>query len=228
MNYSDFGPFGPVAGYGTAIISVAIFINFTWFGRYRTWLSDSAKLDFEIPRIATLITGVGIVALFLLTTPYTLYWVLGISLVLCVITVMSWTKYRSLVSQHSYKVVRALEGNHYDEVKVLGGDELTPNANLLKNSGQQTNEQDMLEGLEYRLDLVWTRKSLDKIARRVSLSFVSMMVSGTLVLSSLGFIVQVKLTGKPATSVISTDDAPALPKLEVDKLPSDASGFNDK
>jgi hypothetical protein len=72
--------------------------------------------------------------------------------------------------------------------------------------------QELFAGSAYDSDLLWTRGSRELSKGLILFAFFLLVMGANLTLITAGFMVQVKLTGKPASAVISKTDAPGLEK----------------
>lgn len=211
MIAADYGPFGPVVGYGGAIMATGAAIFALWGGRMKKWRPPDENLQGGAQAIVLLLCGVGMVLMWYFATPANLRWLIIAMGALLVLTVLCFLRYSGLLGLYRYvKRVVTSPTTTLDDY-LLGGRELLPEAEA-KRKKLKIDTQALLEGAAYKPDLLWSRESRQWVKNRVLTFFILTLVLGTAALTAASFATQVLLTQKAAASVIRTDEAPGLQK----------------
>lgn len=206
---SEYGPFAPVVGYAGAIMATGTALFTLWGGRMRKWRPPDEDLPGTGQAVAMLLCGVGMVLQWYCATPEAVGWFLVAVGVLAAACVASLMRYGGLISTHVY-VKRVAVGRHStQDVRILGGRRLLPDAEK-KRRDLGIDIQTLLEGAAYNPDLLWSRASRNWVKVRVLLFFILTLVLGTSALTGASFATQVLLTKKAAASVIRSSTAPGL------------------
>ena len=90
---------------------------------------------------------------------------------------------------------------HYPEPKteanrVLGGDELTPEAEAIRAKRKNRSIEDLLIDAHGQKDLVWTRPSQARIAVRSTLGYIALIAAGACAIAAVSMLVAIAI-GKP-------------------------------
>lgn len=209
MNPADYGPFGPVVGYGGAIMATGAALFALWGGRMEKWRPPDEDLPGGAQAVVLLLCGVGMVIQWYFATPDVIQWLLAAVAILAVITVLCFLRYNGLLGTYVYVKQVVTSPTSTVPVRILGGRTLRPNAEeKLIEEGIDT--QALFEGAAYNPDLLWTRESRQWVKQRVVSFFILTLVLGTATLTGASFATQVLLTKKAAASVIRNADAPGL------------------
>lgn len=206
---ADPGPFGPVVGYVGAIAAATAAIGVTWRGKLKDWKPPEEDLPNTAQKVVLLLACIGMVTVWFYIEPANADRFLIISIGAGLVALFGFIFYLQALKNHSYHKVVAIDAAKTATVKILGGDELLKEAEKAMR-GKNLTVQDYLEGVAYDPDRVWTRASRAKVTTIVVSLFILVLLTGTLAMSTLGFVVQVKLTGKPAAAVINREHAPGL------------------
>ncbi len=209
MNPSDYGPFGPVVGYGGAIMATGAALFALWGGKMEKWRPPDEDLPGGAQSVVLLLCGVGMVLQWYFATPATIQWFLATVAILAVATVLCFLRYSGLLGTYVYVKQVATSPTSTAPVRILGGRALKPSAEK-KLSEEGIDTQALFEGAAYNPDLLWTRESRQWVKQRVVSFFILTLVLGTAALTGASFATQVLLTKKAAASVIRNADAPGL------------------
>jgi hypothetical protein len=202
------GPFAPVVGYVGAILSAVFLIWRLWAHRLVAWRSPEEDLPNTAPKIVAVLCAVGIVAIWLYAEPATLSSLVVIAVVFGAALVITFMAYAFLTGALTYTVERAHRASETHPEKIVGGPRLRRDAKMAKATHKVNTVQELLRGATYDPDKLWSRISRGMAKTLLLLLFLAVMVSGTLCISSTGFAIQVRLTGKPAAAVTNADQAP--------------------
>lgn len=209
MNPSDYGPFGPVVGYGGAIMATGAALFALWGGKMEKWRPPDEDLPGGAQAVVLLLCGVGMVVQWYFATPDSIPWFLAAVAILAIATVFSFLRYSGLLGTYVYVKQVVTSPTSTAPVRILGGRALKPSAEE-KLSEEGVDTQALFEGAAYNPDLLWTRESRQWVKQRVVSIFILTLVLGTAALTGASFATQVLLTKKAAASVIRSADAPGL------------------
>lgn len=215
MNEFDPGPFAPLVGYVGAIIAAVFLIGSIWRGSLAAWQSPEENLPGTASKIVGVACGIGIVVLWVYATPSTLPSVVRLAVVFGVLLIIFFLVYSFFIGALTYQKKIAINNSHTNTEEIVGGLWLLKEA---KESQKEHNvtTQTLLAGATYEPDKLWSRASRNTAKTLLVLLFLGIMISGTLGISSAGFAVQVRLTEKPAASVITTDQAPGIEPEDIE------------
>lgn len=211
------GPFAPLVGYVGAIIATVYLIGIIWRGRrLGLWQSPEEDLPRTAQNIVGVICGIGIVGLWLYATPNTLQKVFWLAIVFGVALLIAYVLYAFLIGVLTYDGEKANDDRRTTHPKkIIGGIWLKKEAKRAMKEHRVRTIQNLLRGAAYDPDELWDRTSRGIAKTILLLLFLTIMVSGTLGISSAGFAVQVRLTDKPAAAVILPEEAPgSQPEIE--------------
>jgi len=209
MFASDFGPFGPVVGYGSAIMATGAALFALWAGRMKKWRPPDEDLPGGARSIVLLLCGVGMVLQWYFAAPGNLRWFIVTIPVLLILTVICFLRYSGLLGVYRYvKKVVTSESSTRDDY-VLGGRDLLPEAEAARKKAK-IDVQTLFEGSGQNPDRLWSRESRQWVKTRVLTFFILTLVLGTSALTAGSFAVQVLLTQRAAASVIRSDESPGL------------------
>ena len=206
----DFGPFIPMVGFATALAAAAYAIVKLLWWNDTVWQMPLNIIPAAIKGIITGLLSVGLATLWYFATPesMTLYIIMAVSfMIVCVITFVFFYSY---VRENTYEKEVAVNNKDVKIEKIVGGSQLTETGKNAIKKAKSEDIQTIFKGLLYNEDLLWVRKSVEKVKRKIMFSYLSIITLGFLGLTTAALIVQVKLTNKPATSVISKDNSPGL------------------
>lgn len=212
MNELDPGPFAPLVGYVSAILATAFLLRKYWLGKSQAWHSPDEDLPGTIQKIFGVLCGIGIVGLWLYSNPNTLTSVFKLAIIFVILLIFSFIIYHFLIVSLTYKKEIVIGGSNITIIKIIGGLWLKKEAKDAKKKHCVSTTQELFEGSLYDEDKLWSRNSRGTAKILLIILYLGIMISGTLAISSAGFIVQVHLTKKPAASVITADEAPGIDK----------------
>ncbi len=204
---TSYSPFGVVVGYGAAIIAAVTALSVTWQGRLEKWKPPEEDLPNAAQKIVLLLCGVGMVSIWYVAEPKTVPTLIVFSAIMGIVCLSSFLSYSWLIGKYSFsRPVKSRNGKGVI-CKILGGTTLLPSAaRRLNRTKGSSSIQEILEASNWNPDKVWSRDSRQWVKFKVVVLFVLILFSGTLVLTTLGFITQVRLTGKPAAAIVRTTD----------------------
>lgn len=203
------GPFAPFVGYLSALIA-AVYAIWTLIWKKKVWKTPQDILPSTIRGLIAVILGIGIVFFWLTTVPETINNTMKLSFILIGIAVVSFILYYAFIRSYSYDKLLAKENNQTDTVTILGGLWLTKEAKKTLLKKKITDIQELFKGSAYNIDLLWSRLSQETLKTLIVIFYLLIVVGGTLGLSATGFVVQVKLTNKPAFETTSKVNSPGL------------------
>jgi hypothetical protein len=206
----DPGPFAPVVGYAGAILAAAFLLQRVWAVRVADWQSPDENLPGTAARVVALLSGMGMVALWLYAAPNVLWQTVTLGIACAVLLCVAYILYYFLNGTLIYTVERADGESASKKKKIVGGLWLTGTAKEAKRKHHVTTTQDLLQGAAYDPDKLWSRTSRGMAKVFLLVLFLTVMVSGTLAITSAGFATQVHLTGKSAASIIKRAESPGL------------------
>lgn len=135
LSASDYGPFGPVVGYGGAIIATGGAIFALWGGRMKKWRPPDEDLPGGAQAIVLLLCGVGMVLQWYLATPSVLKWFIASIPLLLMLCVVCFVRYSDLLGTYRYVKIVATSATSTREVPILGG---VTCARRLRQNGKNT------------------------------------------------------------------------------------------
>jgi hypothetical protein len=206
----DLGPFVPVVGYAVALATAVYFIIKLLWQSETVWQMPLNIIPKAIRGVITAMLSVCLAGLWYFAKPttMTLYIVLAASfMIICSIIFVFFYSY---VRENTYEKKVAISESEVKIEKIVGGKELTQVGEKAKKKAKSEDYQTILEGLLYNVDLLWVRKSVEEVKRKIMFSYLAIITLAFLGITSAALIVQVKLTDKPASSVISNNNAPGL------------------
>lgn len=210
---TDYGPFGPVVGYGAAIIAAVSALSLTWQGRLAKWKPPEEDLPNVAQKVVLMLCGVGMVVVWYFAEPKTVPILLFVGVALGLVCFGSFLIYSGMIGRYSFVKQVAVSPKKTPDVKILGGRDLLPSAVQTMKKNGITSVQDLFEGAAYDPDKLWSRESRQWVKTRIVALFVVVLFSGTLALTAIGFVTQVALTGKPVATIIRTSDAPVRQEI---------------
>ncbi len=207
---SKFGPFAPMVGYSGAVMASGGALFVLWAGRMKTWRPPSEALPGAAGNLVLLLCGIFMVVEYYFAEPSHVKSLVAATGLTALCAVIFFLRYSSLISTWGY--TKPLPDRHggVQETVVLGGRFLRPDVQQKLRDG--VDEQALLEGAAYNVNLLWDRANLQWVRTRVLFFFISTMVLGTSALTLAGFTTQVILTNRSASSVIHANEAPGLSK----------------
>jgi hypothetical protein len=195
------GPFGPVVGYGLALINVAFLLRTMATGSVSVWRAPADIGATGLVRVASIMNVVAIVILWLFAAPERIKPMAAIAAACAVGFLLAFLTYRQLIVAWT---VSDAHGKDY-----LGGTRLTKQAQKhADHPDNPVSTQALFAGAQYHPELVWTPSSLAWTRTIVTSLLLSLLTTATIALSSAGFLAQVTLTNKRAAAVIDVNDAP--------------------
>jgi hypothetical protein len=208
---ADYGPFAPVVGYAGAIVATGAALLFLFAGKLEKWRPPDEDLPGGAQAFVVLFCSVGMVIIWYCADPDSMVWLVVATAALAIAGAVCFLRYNRLLGINIYTKRVAVSNNATRDVRILGGRKLLPEAETkLKQEGIDI--QTLFEGAAYNPDLLWSRSERQWVKQRVLAFFILAVVLGTSALTAASFATQVRLTKKPAASVIRTTDAPGLQK----------------
>lgn len=209
LSLSDFGPFGPVVGYGSAIAAAAGALAFLWAGKLEKWRPPEEDLPGAGKSVVLLFCAVGMVTQWYLARPETAPWILGVSIAFAMLCMVCFVMYSGDLGTYVYTMLVATSASTTKSRRILGGVELLPAAAEIQRAEGLTIQQ-LLEGADFDPDRLWSRESRRRVKTRVLLLFLFTLIVGTWSLTGISFATQVLITHQPAAGVITANQAPGL------------------
>lgn len=207
----NFGPFAPVVGYvGAALAAVYGIWALIW--KKKVWQTPQDILPSTIRGILGIVLVVGMIFIWLDTNPQNIKAKINLAIIFVIIAVVSFVLYLALLRVLTYDKEEAISATETRIVKVIGGLWLKNSAKQQMINNGVTTIQDLFRGAAYNLDALWTRFSQELSKTIIVILYLGIVTFGILGITTSGFIVQVKLTNKPASEVINKTDSPGLDK----------------
>jgi hypothetical protein len=207
-----YGAFAPLIGIVGGLVATAGALGFAWRGPMKRWEVPDEDFPNIQNNVVTLINTALIVTGWFLATPQNIGWILLVGIGLATVAVVGVVIYAGQVRRHRYYRLTPAGKGATKKIFLLGGDVVQPEAEKIMQERGFT-PQDYLPGTPPRpwnADHIWTRDSRVRVAQKIIVTFMITLFAGTVALAWLGFVVQVKLTGKPAAEVIYAKDVPTL------------------
>lgn len=210
MNFTkeDLGPFAPIVGYAVAIAACVYFIRRLLWKRYSVWGIPFEMVDGGMKGIFTAILGGGMVILWLFAKPETSNYYVGLLTIFAVAVLIVYFAFSKQVQNNRYYRPKVVGPTETTPEVFIGGSEYTATGNRLINANPDIDEA--LADVQYKEELIWTKKSITEVRMSILQKYMAIVVLTFLVLTTAALLVQVKLTDKPATSVITTEQSPGL------------------
>lgn len=202
-------PFAPIVGYAGALIA-SVYAIWTLIWRRKVWETPQNILPSTIKGLIAVVLSIGVVWLWLKTEPNTINEILKIAVIFVIIAFVSFILYYAFIQFFSYNKEVAKNNNETENIKILGGLWLTKTAKESIKSNNIRTVQELFKGSAYNIDELWSRFSQEILKAIIVIFYLLIVTGGTLGLSATGFIVQVKLTNKPAYETTSESDSPGL------------------
>ncbi len=204
----DLGPFMPLVGYAIAIATAAYSIRKLLWRKDSVWGIPLEMLDGGIKGIFTAILGGGMVILWLFASPQTTMYYVALLAVLFVTIVIVYFLFSKQIQNNRYYKPRVTGPTQTKLEAFIGGTQYTSTGTRLMNANPDIDEA--LADVQYKEDLIWTRQSITKVRVGISQKYMAIVVLCFLCLTTAALLVLVKLTEKPATSVITKEQSPGL------------------
>lgn len=216
---SDYGPFTPHVGYVSAIVSAVAMVGFLARGPLKDWEVPEDGMPKVLSRILGFLGAAFMVGGWFLATPGSIGWMLAVAAVCLVLAAFLGVRYVLLGARYKFiKEVANPDGKTVTKKPLLGGDELKPLAKK-EYDEKGTTEQDFLIAVAFNEDKLWPRAARVRVLQKAALSFICSLALGAGGISWLAYVVQVRLTGKPAAEVITQKNAPGLKDVKIPEVP---------
>jgi hypothetical protein len=216
---SDYGPFTPHVGYVFAIVSTVAMVGFLARGPLKNWEVPDEGIPKLLGRLLGFLGAAFVVGGWFIATPKTVSWMLIAAIVFLLIAAFFCFRYVLLIPRYRFeKEIANPDQRTVTKVPVLGGDELKPLAIQAQKDKNYT-EQQILAASAFDPDKVWPRPSRIRVMQRLAICFIFALTLSAGGISWLAYVVQVRLTGKPAADVIRQQDAPGLEKVKIPEPP---------
>ncbi len=186
MNTTDFGSLAPIVKGAGALIAMVIAIILAWKGRAK-WEPSEEDIPGGPQKVAGLVSAVIIgIAWYLSTASQVIvlsFWAIGLAVFALIMLVV----YGYLVSSQTFTQI-VIVNRKPREKKVIGGFRLTDQAaRIIKK--EKTTTQQFFKGTAYDPDMVWTRPSRSLAKSAFVVSYVGLIVGGTLALALAAIII---------------------------------------
>ena len=211
------GPFAPVVGYVAALIGTIFTISVLVWGKGQIWNTPGDVLPNNISRLVAIATGVAIVLLWLDARPDNISKFTRLAIIFSILAIVAYLLYYFFVHRLTYIKTKTTGTEN-----ILGGLWLTNKAKQAK-SLHKSSTQDLFSGAAYDVNLLWSEVSLSMSRILLMFLFLIVMTCGMLAITTAGFMIQVRLTGKPAAAVIKKADAPGIEDVKIDPAINDTS-----
>lgn len=206
----DLGPFAPVFGYVSAIVGAVLAI-WTLLWRNKVWETPQQIVPPTIRGILVAVIGVTMVMVWLDVAPANVNGFRPFVISLSIIAVITFLAFYALIRICSFKRVDATGvGNETVTTVIIGGLFLKESAKASKLKNNVDTDQELLKGAGYDADKLWSRASQELCRLLINICFIALVYCATTAITTVGFMIQVRLTNKPAAAVIQTKDAPGL------------------
>jgi len=206
----DFGPFNPLMGCIFALGAVAYAIRRSFLGRKQIWQTEHNALPETVNKMGTVASIAGIVLIYVSATPDRMHDMMGWLIWFAILAILSYLLYYFLANVCSCTMVTGANGQDPVTRKILCGLWLTPEGRKAKREHANVKRKDLLFGSGGNIDLVWSNVSIETARLLLILLFIMVTASTTLALTTAGCVLQVKLTGKPASAVFTKSDVPGF------------------
>jgi|GEM_PF-1685404 hypothetical protein len=206
----NLGPFAPVVGYISCAMAAVLAI-WTLIWRKKIWGTPEGTVPNAAKGlILALIVG-AMVWEWLDIAPENIRHYTPILIGAAITAFIFFLAYFSFIRMYTFTETRVKGADNQTEtLEVIGGMKLKSSAqNIMQEKGIDT-VQELLVGAGYDFDKLWTRGSREAAKNLIVISFFFLSIGANLTLITAGFMIQVKLTGKPASEVISKTGAPGL------------------
>ena len=154
------------------------------------------------------------VLIWLNTTPVNLSVRMNTALILVIAAVISFIVYYALLRVLTYDKVIAISSKKWKTIKVVGGLWMKKSSKKIMSKHGIRTVQELFKGAAYDVDELWSRSSQELAKSVIVILYLAIVTCGTLGLTTSGFVVQVKLTNKPASAVIEKSQSPGLDKTK--------------
>lgn len=198
---SDFGALSEtVATAGTLIAAVGAFM-LCWKGPFN-WEPAEEDLPRSAQKVGSLLIGIAIAIIWFRFKNHTLTSddLQTLSMVLGVGVLIAFIVYGLLVSVYVYDIVRSANINQVRIIKIIGGLWVTPQARRLMAGQSPANIpqgvtipppetiNDLLAGLQYKIDSVWSRPSRGLAKAAFQLAYIALVGCGTCALTTASIL----------------------------------------
>jgi len=150
------------------------------------------------------------VFIWLNTNPANLSDKINLAIILVIIAVVAFISYYAMLRILTYDKVIAVGAKKTEVTKIVGGLWLRKTAKEIMNEKKVRTIQELLKGAAYDADELWSRGSQELAKSVIVIFYLAIVTCGTIGLTTSGFVVQVKLTNKPASAVIDKSGSPGL------------------
>jgi hypothetical protein len=205
----NLGPFAPLVGIIGSIIASVCAIIILWVKRFSLWRVPDEDLPGTLKSVISVICGAGIVVLWVFADPSKIQFLFSICLYLGIATLVSYLIYSFLISVFTYYEEVKVGVDSVEKKNIMGGLWLTQKAKEKKESDNKE-IQELLKDAAYVKDKIWSRMSRAFLKVILQILFITIIVGGTITITSVGLAVQVKLSDQPASNITNESDVPGL------------------
>ncbi len=207
----NFGPFAPVIGYvGAALATVYGIWSLIW--KKKVWQTPQNILPPTIRGLLGIVLVVGMIYFWLDTNPQNIREKINLAILFVTIAVLSFVLYLALLRVLTYNKEEVVSSTETRVVEVIGGFKLKKSAKQKMINNGVTTVQDLFRGSAYNLDALWSRSTQELAKTIIVILYFCIVTFGILGITTSGFVVQVKLTNKSASEIITNTKSPGLEK----------------
>ena len=195
-------------------------IGFLVRGPLKNWEIPDEGIPKILQRLLGFVGAAFVVGGWFIATPKTVGWMLITAIIFILIAAFFCVRYALLIPRYKFeKEIANPDHRTVRKVAVLGGDELEPLAKKAQEKNNWT-EQELLAASAFNPDKVWGRPARIRVMQRLAICFIIALTLSAAGVSWLAYVVQVRLTGKPAADVIRQEDAPGIKDVKIPNKPN--------
>lgn len=183
----DYGPLSDLVSVSGSIIAAGSAITLGWRKRAK-WEPSEEDIAKGPERVGSLLTAVIIAILWLqMRNPTYQPFLAWLAIAMAIACVFFLSIYGFLIAMQTYEILYSPGPNAVSSRKIIGGFSLLTHAKEIKLSEQITT-QDLLAGMAYDADKVWTRQSRALAKSSFVICYLGLTVSGTVALACVAII----------------------------------------
>ncbi len=180
---TDLGPFRELVAVALAAVAAATSLTLCWKGSLG-WQPYEQVLPQAAERAGGVAGATGIVLLSILgRESHARFLVGGLAVGLAVAFVVLFLAHSYLVTARTYAMPADRGG-----MRLVGGFHLTPAARDAMAKHRVPSIEQLLRGVDYRADVVWTKGSRDALAIALTTTYLGLVIAGTLTLACVGVL----------------------------------------
>ncbi|HYJ05838.1 MAG TPA: hypothetical protein VEX43_11930 [Chthoniobacterales bacterium] len=195
-------------------------IGFLARGPLKNWELPDEGIPKVLERVLGFLGAIFVVGGWFIATPKTVGWMLIAAIIFLLAAAVFCVRYVLLIPRYKFeKEIANPDQATVRKVSVLGGDKLSPLAKKAQKENNWT-EQEILAASAFDPDKVWLRSDRIRVMQRLAICFIVALTLSAGGISWLAYVVQVRLTDKPAAEIIRQEDAPGLKDVKIPDKPN--------